>query len=745
MKYSIVVSRGRFASVEQAACAEREVDWWDDADPGAVPCTECWAAAELQKYLTALCGADARLVEAEEFDFTPPAADAIVVFIGTGESNPALCKMERLTALSLCADGRVKAEGYRLCGFAWGDGYGAALSGRDRAGTLYAAYAYLERHGIRFVSPGMQGTCRHASYNRSGERVFDEVGNPDFVTRGAMSSYVEDGSLDLVEWMSHNRFNYADIRIKNHHLLKKLGIQISGGGHEVFYRFMDVGQPYPYRHALCGGEGLPEDPYPVSPEYEGNGDGVLTYGGAHPEWYALVDGKRRRKRDYEAFETQGYSTGDNICASNPHGVAELVRLTVDDLIAGEWKYVDYLNFWPLDNGKWCECEACRSAGNYSYQMLMLAYALDRALKTAYTEGRLKRRVKIVVPVYHETLPAPDRPLPEDFDYDACFITFFPIERCFAHDFDDPVCAETNRFLYDRYLPWTGEAGGNYKGGIFIGEYYNVSSFSALPFVLTRRILHDIPFYYRTGTRHFHYMHITARSWGFSAINNYLYARLLWDVRADGQALCREYFDLRYGPLSDTLRRVYGELEAAGANCKYWKHYQVVGDRIQSLMRLLPTDAADLFPLRHMQYDGRADAPEAGPSLTETLAGFEAVSRALDAVLLREEAALPPYDARLAEDAGQMEYGLCMLRFLYAMTRYKMLLKTSETLAAGAFEKVRIHGELLRRLTAPLDGYDHTENHQNGLEASWLRKYYDALLEKYRPSPAPTAAEPPNAG
>jgi len=744
MDYRIIVSKGRFDTVEMAACTERKIDWWNDTDLDSICCTECYAAVELKKYITGFCGAAVQITDADCFvthEF-PSDSDSILLFMGNIGTNICLHKLEQRIGRCLSADLRVGPEGFRLCGFLHEGLHGAVLSGSDRVGTLYAAYAYLERLGLRFISPGPDGVCRHPAYDLSSEQIFDEVRNPDFTTRGAYSEYVTDDSLDFVEWMAHNRFNYTNIKIKNYHLLEKLGVRISGGGHEIFYRFMDVAQPYPYRHAIFGGDGLPADPYPVSAEYRGdeNGDGVLSYGEAHPEWYALVDGKRRMKRDYEAFVKQGYPTGDNICTTNPYAVAELVRLMVDDLIGGEWKYIDYLDLWPLDNGKWCECEACAADGNYSYKLLMLAYTLDRALKAAYAGGRLKRRIKIIVPIYHETLPAPDRPLPADFDYSSCFITFFPIERCYVHDFDDPACEETNRFLYDRYLPWTKDANGHYKGEILMGEYYNVSSFAAMPFVLTKRILHDLPYYYRTGTRHFHYMHITARSWGFSAINNFLYARLLRDIHADPAALCREYFDMRYGPLADEMTRVYTELEAASANCKYLKHYQVVNGKITSLMGLLQKDTDALFPLRHMRYDGQTGSPEEGPSLVNTLTLFEQNARALDAVLLLREACEIPFASRLAEDARQLDYGLCMLRFLHALVRFKMLASKNESLAAGAFDRVMLYGEQLRALTEPLAGYDRKIFFKSGLEASWLLKYYDGLITKYHPETSAQSAQ-----
>ena len=51
---------------------------------------------------------------------------------------------------------------------------------------------------------------------------------------------------------------------------------------------------------------------------------------------------------------------------------------------------------------------------------------------------------------------------------------------------------------------------------------------------------DIPWYYRTGTRHFNYMHTPTHLWGTWTLNQYLLARLLWDAGTDTDALLKEY-------------------------------------------------------------------------------------------------------------------------------------------------------------------------------------------------------------
>lgn len=683
MKYTVIVDKGSFPDIRTAAFAEESIDWWDDGQVAEqTACTLCFAATELEKFLPG----EVTLREAEA-----AGGDGTVIRLVAGDPT-------------------LPAEGFRMVGNA----SSVTLTGADRVGALYAAYAYLERQGLRFIEPGEPDRAEP-----NGEEKFDITESPSFVSRGTMSTFIN-ASEEFLLWMARNRFNSGFFRKANHHfaLRKKLGIASVVGGHQMFYLFADTTLEYPYCHALYGGEGKPADPYPVSPLCEKPAGERLTYGEAHPEWYALIDGERRRKRDRERFLRAGNAPGDNMCTSNADAMAELCKCIVDALVDGVWKYADHIHVWPLDNGAWCQCEECKKQGNFSARILKLAYLVDKAIKEAYSQGRLKRKILIICPAYHETLPVPDKPLPEDFDYESIMTVFYPIERCFAHDLDDPICKETNALLMERLLPWSKNP--NYKGELVIGEYYNVSAFAAMPFVLIKRILHEIPMYYRLGARHFHYMHITARDWGFIAINNYLHGKLLWNVKADGEGLLHTYFDARYGENAEKMRRLYEQMEAATANCKYYKHYQFVDGKIIRLFGQLndtaPQTEESLFPLKHMKLRKRADDPQAGPSLKETLEGLEEAGRMLDAV--------GGENANLERDARRLRFGIRVTEFLYLMC-----LATVGEADKKTVSRLRILAAELEADRESMQGYDFGDDFQNALTATWVSKTY---YQKFAP-------------
>ena len=712
MKYTILVSKGSFADIRTAANAEGRIDWWDDSQVNdQTICTVAWAATDLARYLKG----DVALVDIQEGWEN---RTGTVILMGTVE-DPAVAKFAKEFGIELSSD--MPAETLRIVG-AQKDGVQyVLLTGADRVGVMYGAFAYLERLGVHFLEPG------DPSYGEAcTEAVFDITESPSFITRGTRSEYVN-GDEAFFQWMAHNKFNDSSVVGGDDNYRKKLGIIRTVGGHDVFEQYTDSKNEYPFCHAIYGGEGKPADPYPVSPNCTppSGKNGEFTYGDAHPEWYALYDGERQK--DVTRDPEKGWHAVYNVCTSNEDGITEMCRLLVNDLTEGKWKHADHVHIWALDGGRWCQCEECQKLGNYATRLLRVAYAADKAIKEAYRQGRIKRKIHIVVCAYHETLPVPDKPLPEDFDYDNTTVVFYVIERCYVHDIDDPICTEANQILLDRLSAWCDKD--NYKGDVMIGEYYNVSSFAGLPFVLTSRIIHDIPVYYKMGARHLHYMHITAKDWGFIAINNYIHGKMMWNVNADGEALVNTYFTARYGKLAPKMRALYEQMEEITANCKYYKHYQFMNGKIVSLKNtlnnvddIMTLTEETLFPTKHMQFRGRADDPQAGPSMEETMLGLD---QALKQLLAMEKDVEPEKMLDYERDVRRLKLGRNATRFIYLMCLCIFKQATAQ-------EEQEMH-DLAKQMspdTESMMGYENASKWvSTALEATWLADVYYKYFAK----------------
>lgn len=709
MKYTILVSNGSFGNLRAAANAEHKIDWWnDDQVADQTVCTIAWTATEFAQYLKG----DVVFVE-------PKAGWAnrtgTVILMGTAK-DPAVIEFCKEFAIEL--DAAMPAETLRIVGVEKDGVQYVLLTGADRVGVMYGAFAYLERLGVHFIEPGAPAYGEPCV-----EAVFDITESPSYNTRGTLSSYLCDDDKVFSLWMAHNRFNQADLAGDDNYR-KKLGINKMEGGHIAFENYINSAYEYPYCHKIYGGEGKPADPYPVSPlcTPPSGKNGEFTYGDAHPEWYAMENGER--KLEVSRDPAKGWHKVYNFCTSNTDAVTELCRLLVNSLAEGDMKQVDYLHIWPLDGGTWCQCEECQKQGNYSTRLHLVVYAIDKAIKQAYQEGRIKRRIQLVCCAYHETLPVPDKPLPADFDYENTSVVFYTIERCYAHNFDDPICVETNQLLHQRLSAWCDRD--KYKGDVMIGEYYNVSSFVAMPFVLTSRIINDIPVYYNMGARHFHYMHIPARDWGFIAINNYIHGKMLWNVNADAEALQNIYFTARYGKLAEQMRDLYEQMEKITANCKYYKHYQFMDGEVVSLKNTLlntkdlsTLTEENLFPTKHMKFRGRADDPQAGPSMVETMDGLYL---ALEQLLAMEADVEQDKIRDYGRDVRRLKYGCNVTRFTYLLCL--CILKQ-----ATAQEEQELHSlaDMLSKDTESVMGYDWRV--QTALDGTWLKDVYKKFFIK----------------
>lgn len=694
--YFIAVDCSPYASVPEAAYGESRADWSDHNSLRARACMECFGAVDLKKHLE-------RLAPSAAFSLCsriPDTGDGIVI---------GRLAVERLNLLSDQPEELLEEEFVIETTAVKGRTLNLLAAGSGRA-SLYAVSAYLEALGIRWYSPGPDGVC-YADDSRKDTCCPDGKGGqqhpfslpslslreaPGFKTRACYSELVDDSDEEFLDWMMHNRLNFVYFEQYRHpEQLKKRGLQICMGGHSMLSRFLPPSKYY----------------------------------AQHPDWFGLINGKRSAnvgQGDVEGF-------GDNFCTSNPEAVKELCSNIVDALAKGSLSWADYLNFWMLDNGAWCQCEACKEIGNPSARLCMLVYRLNRTIQSARKSGRLNRDVKILFPAYHETLEIPNRTLPDDFDYEHCIATYFPIERCYVHDLDDPCCTETNRTLYQRLCSWTSDPGRTYRGELAVGEYYNVGAFAAASVSFSSRMAHDIPLYHRLGVRHMYYMHMTSGDWGTLTPTNYLFYSLLWNPEADVEGLMEEFFTSYYGECAEIMKDFYNRLEKASANMKYFKHYQYLfaegQERRLSLSAALNRSAdlseagkegagsSELFPLKHFQYDFRFDDGNAGISMVETMEAFEQCRALLDQALFkarRERTA-----GRLLEDDMRFRYTLDMLTYLYHMTRLCLFHgKGSRAAAAREYRLAARAAHVLEHTVKPLEGLMHFAFYKNGLAATW---------------------------
>ncbi len=672
--FTIVVDYGAFASAEEASAASDKVDWFGSDPRGATVCTESFAATELRHYLCALTGLDAGDPAQFPIRGDGEAVAGNVIIVGSELSNRQCVAYKAELGFSRGGAGSPGAEGFRVKTVSRGDGVAVLLAGFDRVGTLYAVYDFLGLCGVRWFSPGLSGEVVPARADPSIPQI-DRMDAPKFAIRGYWAEFFvsenefvrpvgKKGTIDFFNWMARNRMNLwssGETGVPPGEM-KKRGLHLSAGGH-TFYTLIDPRAPYPYHHSLFpGSAGNPApDPYAVSADFHGdvNGDGVLSYSEAHPEWYGLgPDGKRH-------FTTDPF--GYNFCTSNKDMRAEFMKNLVEKLATGEWKYADYLDWWPEDADNWCECDDCKALGSPTDRNLIMTHVIREGLKQALADGRLRRDIKVKFLIYSSAgvIEPPTRPLPKDFDYDGIMGTFFPIYRCYVHSLDDPACTEFNQHYFKYLNAW--RTSPYYKGKFMIGEYYNISYFRDLPILFTKVMEHDIRFYYESGARAMHYMHVPMGNWGPRTITNYQFARMLWDPATDMEAVKDEYFRARYENANGEMRGFYASLERAMMNVPEYLATPGEDENLGGRLRAFAEGKAkNIFPYRHLRMSGDHPPPDDGPSMEDTILELGSTEHLMDqalAVQVSERAR-----ACILEDEALFRYADATVRLYYHMAR-----------------------------------------------------------------------------
>ncbi len=667
---TIVASTGPFDSIEQAADAEARVNWWNANFRDDDACTESYAATELRRFLPACLGVPPEKVRLATT--LPATGDAIV--LGSRTSNPLIAA--RVHGAVPPPDGfQVELEhrgGRRV----------VVIEGGDRAGTLHGAYELLEQLGVRFYGLGDTGTvvpARPASWPRR----LSLRDQPAFTTRGFWA-WEPRGNRDFLLWMGRNRMNLwtaADTLFVP--LMKKLGLRLTGGGHTIQAEFLDPAR----------------------------------YFRAHPEWFGLHDGRR-------SPEVHGES-GDNFCTSNAEARRELSSNLVRALATGSLRHVDDLQLWMLDQGRWCECQACRAQGSPTDRWLDVATEVAKAIGAARRDGHLGRRVTVDAPAYLETLAPPSRP--HAASVSDLRVTFYPYFRCYAHGLRDPSCTEINHRIAAAQQGW-GTVDPKSPRLSSVCEYYNVATFKSFPFVAPQVMAADIAAYRQAGVSHFMYMHAPTSRWGTWTLNHALVARLLWDPWADVDSLVADFCRREYPAAGGRMRAFYRHLETATGNLVALQHCAGVHGSSGAGGRLAQEHLA-LFPLRHLQERSTPEGPNHAASLDEIDQAVRAARLDIDAALAGGHD--PVERARVHDVERRFFYGEAVLSFYSALIRTAAADRARDGNSARRwFARA---ADAAGRLRAVHDLVQVAASHANasdGLEASGVRATYEYFGRRY---------------
>ena len=250
-----------------------------------------------------------------------------------------------------------------------------------------------------------------------------------------------------------------------------------------------------------------------------------TYFADHPEYYALMNGKRIK---------------DQLCPSNP----EVLGLVIHEL-GTEMEAQPDRRIWSVsqnDNFSYCQCDRCRKViaeeGSPAGPIIRFVNAVaerfpDRIISTLAYE-------------YSRQAPRLTRPRP-NVQIVLCTIELnrgLPIAT-------DP---SSRTFIQD-IVDW-----GKLTSNIYLWDYTVNFSHSVSPFPNMHILQPNIQFFVRSGARQQFEQTNTSPGHEFSELKSYVLARLLWNPETDAGAVMAEFLDGYYGAASPFIREYISALE-----------------------------------------------------------------------------------------------------------------------------------------------------------------------------------------
>ncbi len=406
---------------------------------------------------------------------------------------------------------------------------GLIVKGRNDLGTVFGVYELLERFfDVRWFIPGAIG---------------EEVPRRDTLRLGRIDLVVKPAFR--VRWVGTGEWS----------LRQRMNAYVTAEGR-------DVGIPWKWHfHTFA---------ILMPPE---------KYYAEHPEYYALVNGKRT--------VTESRSHGNQLCTSNPEVVREVAGNMIAALDAEPG--IEIITLSPNDGGGFCECERCRALDEPSRDWFA-RYSRRLALfnnEVARLVGAKHPKVLVKVGAYamyaRPPLDRDFRPEPNLF-FQLCHLYF-----CHNHPLAGEGCragvtydAAKPRFQPNPEFRKILKQWKRRSPHLFVYEYYSIGGMAraGLPWPLVHAICRDIPWYRDQGVEGF-YTQLSDDLWHRLGLNYYLAAKLCWNPDLDPEALLDDTFAKFYGPAAAPMRALFLEMEEAMKTWNGCVSYGLMGESGES--------------------------------------------------------------------------------------------------------------------------------------------------------------------
>jgi hypothetical protein len=367
-----------------------------------------------------------------------------------------------------------------------------AIAGGKPRGTLYGVYTFLEDYlGVRFFTPDHTYIPTLKKWQVIGP--VDRFYHPPLAYRFCNHS----GTEFNPEFATRSRANHHD------HGSKFGGKSVLTLANHTFYEVMPTSK----------------------------------YGKEHPEYYSMIDGKRKSQVENDWYETQ-------LCLTNP----DVLKIITDDLLAKLKDRPDIKslvvgqNDSLMDVNNYCQCPDCATIDKR--EGTPMGSLLNFVNSVANEVAKSHPDVMVGTLAYHHTRKSPRTIEPEP----NVWIQLCSIECCVMHPISDSSCPQNVEFCKD-LSSWSKSC-----NNISMWNYnVNFSSYR-LPCPNLRVIEPNIQHFLANNAVGVFMEAAPYYTVAFTDLRTYMIMNLLWDPTRDGQQLMNEFLSLHYGQAAPPILR-----------------------------------------------------------------------------------------------------------------------------------------------------------------------------------------------
>ncbi len=262
-----------------------------------------------------------------------------------------------------------------------------------------------------------------------------------------------------------------------------------------------------------------------------------VYGDEHPEYFALIEGKRRnRVRDNHDWSWYGTQP----CLTNP----DVLRIVTESVLATLDKHPAWKNISVSqnDNRFHCRCPKCREIDEPEGSPMGSLLTFVNRVADAVAKEHPGVMVGTLAYQYSRKPPKTIRPR------DNVQIQLCSIECCQFHPIADPDCPKNVAFCNDM------TAWGEICDNIYIWNYNTNFREYLLPCANLRVIQPNVRYFVANNARGT-FMQAAGNAVGaeLSELRAYVISNLIWDPSRSADELTEEFLTLHYGPAAPPIR------------------------------------------------------------------------------------------------------------------------------------------------------------------------------------------------